>query len=74
MLEIDNTERDDKICARADAGNTYTSIGREFGLSSERIRQIVTAWKRKQKRNERLAPLCATFEKWRRLQNRDRQK
>jgi DNA-directed RNA polymerase sigma subunit (sigma70/sigma32) len=70
MLGTDNTERDAKICARRDAGLTYMAIGHEFGISHERVRQIVAAWERKQKRAKSLAPLRATFEKWRRLQNR----
>jgi DNA-directed RNA polymerase sigma subunit (sigma70/sigma32) len=66
MNSADNAERDAAICARRDAGLTYTAIAGQFGISRERVRQIVDAWKRKRRRNDSLAPVRAAFERGRR--------
>jgi hypothetical protein len=66
MLSADNSKRDAAICALRDAGLTYTAIVGQFGISRVWVKQVVHAWKRKQTRNERLAPIRAAFERGRR--------
>jgi DNA-directed RNA polymerase sigma subunit (sigma70/sigma32) len=57
----DHSQRDQAICARRAAGITLEKIGVEFGLSRERVSQIVRKEERRLQRAERLAPLRAAF-------------
>jgi|GEM_PF-2194643 len=40
-MKRDNTERDGNICVLFKSGRTLISIGEQFGLCDERVRQIV---------------------------------
>ena len=55
--------RDEAIYARRVAGATYHAIGGEFGLSHERVRQIVNSERRRSARERFYAPLRAAFAK-----------
>jgi Sigma-70, region 4 len=57
------SDRDAKICSRRDAGVSFAEIGQEFGLTSERIRQIYRERDQRAARYENLAPLRAAFAK-----------
>jgi len=49
MMERTLTTRRDEIVRLRDGGLTYTEIGRRFGISKERVRQIVKGNPRPQK-------------------------
>jgi Mor family transcriptional regulator len=51
-----DAERDAKICARRDGGLTYEEVGREFGLSREKVRLIVER-RTRGKQHKGLSPL-----------------
>jgi DNA-directed RNA polymerase sigma subunit (sigma70/sigma32) len=63
MEAMDSHERDKRICARRDAGLSFVEIGREFKISRERVRQIVSRRNRSQRRYMQLAPLREAFAK-----------
>jgi DNA-directed RNA polymerase sigma subunit (sigma70/sigma32) len=63
METTDMDERDEQICARRNAGLSFVEIGREFKISRERVRQIVSRRDRSQRRYTQLAPLREAFAK-----------
>lgn len=56
-----HVKRDKAICARRAEGIALDKIGIEFGLSRERVRQIVEYEKRRAARYNRLSSLRAAF-------------
>jgi len=46
MTRPDQSERNERILARRDQGDTLAAIGRDFELGKERIRQIVLIGRR----------------------------
>lgn len=57
---VDTLDRNEEICAMHHAGLTYASIAKQFGISGQRVRQIVK--KRERLNRTRTHPLPERME------------